>query len=257
MTEQTIVVTYWYAKQFKITTDVKEHEELSIKDDPYSGRMVKGGSITGEDETPYETVLRGDTSKNPIIMTPEKGYRIKSVIINGEQIEIKDLVKQDNSLELPYFTDVQEDKVIVVEYEKLPAVVQTQYLEEGTENQISEPTQIEGNLFDKYVTEPKDIEYYELVQEKYPQNNRGTMAEENTIVKYYYRKLPFNFKIEKEVESVTLNGDSGSKQVDLSNKKQAKVEIKYKDISSTNLEVTYKIMVTNTEKISGTARLLP
>ena len=73
------------------------------------------------------------------------------------------------------------------------------------------------------------------------------MTKEEIIVKYYYKKLTFNMKIEKEIEKVALNG----KNIEIKDNKDVKVEIKYKDIKDSNLEVFYKIKVTNTEKLPG------
>ena len=251
MTEEETKVTYWYTKEFKITTDVKEHDEVKKEETDEEEKIVsvKGGEISGEDENPYEMVARGKTSTKEIIMKPEDGYRIKEVIINEKTIEIAELVKEDKTIELPFFEDMQEDKHIVVEYEKIPAKVIIQYLEEGTEKPVSEEEIKEGYVNDKYITEPKEIPYYEFVEEKYPENNEGTMTEEDTIVKYYYKKLLFNMKIEKEIDKILLNGQN----VEVTDKNKAKVEIKYINIKETELEVSYKIKVTNTEKVEGKA----
>ena len=49
-------------KEFKITTDVNEIDG------------IKGGSISGENMNPYETVKYGENSTKEIVMTPEEGY---------------------------------------------------------------------------------------------------------------------------------------------------------------------------------------
>ena len=77
------------------------------------------------------------------------------------------------------------------------------------------------------------------------------MTEEDIIVKYYYRKLKFNMKIEKEISKITLNGKDIT--AELENNKYAKLEVEYKEIENTKIEVSYKIKVTNTEKVAGTA----
>ena len=270
MTKEPITVTYWYTKQFKITTDVKEHEEIveeeeSDNEGTQTTVMVKGGTITGEDEAPYEIVTRGENNKKEIVITPNQGYRIKELTINDEKLDTENLITQGKiTLPAETFKNIQEDKHIVVEFEKIPATVKVYHLEEETEKILyrteegTEYEQIQGHVNDKYKTKEKQIEYYELVQEKYPQNSQGTMEEQEIIVKYYYKKLPFNFKIEKELQTVKVNGSE--EKVQLINNKLAKLEIDYKDINNTNIEVTYKIKVTNTEQIEGTAlieELLP
>ena len=257
MTKETITITYWYTREFKITTDVKEHEEKIINSETGKEETlkVKGGSITGEDAESYEVVTRGKTSAKEIIIKPENGYRIKLLKINGKEIEIKDLVKEDNTIELPFFENMQEDKHIVVEFEKIPAKVIVKYLEEGTEKTVykteegKEYEEIEGFINDKYETKEKEIPYYELVKEKYPKNSNGSMTEKETEVKYYYKKLLFNMKVEKEIEKIILNGQN----VEVTDKNKQKLEIKYKDLNETKLKITYKIKVTNTEKVEGIA----
>ena len=250
MTEETITITYWYKKEVKITTYVKQHKESNLKEK--SGTiMVKGGSISGEDSNPYETLLIGKTNSKAINITPDSGYRIKDVTINGESIEIKDLVKEDKSMQLPLFENIQEDKAIIVEFEKIPSKVFVKYLEENTEKPVSKQEVIEGNVNDKYTSQEKEIEYYEFVKEKYPVNSEGLITEDEITVIYYYKKNSFNFKVEKEIEKITLNGQD----VKVTNKNKTKVEIKYKDINEIELEVVYKIKVTNTGKIEGKAIL--
>lgn len=250
MTEETITITYWYKKEVKITTYVKQHKESNLKEK--SGTiMVKGGSISGEDSNPYETLLIGKTNSKAINITPDSGYRIKDVTINGESIEIKDLVKEDKSMQLPLFENIQEDKAIIVEFEKIPSKVFVKYLEENTEKPVSKQEVIEGDVNDKYTSQEKEIEYYEFVKEKYPVNSEGLITEDEITVIYYYKKNSFNFKVEKEIEKITLNGQD----VKVTNKNKTKVEIKYKDINEIELEVVYKIKVTNTGKIEGKAIL--
>ncbi len=246
MTKEDIIIVYWYTKQYKIITDVKEHEEI---DEQGNVIKVKGGEISGEDENPYELVSRGENSVKEIVMKPEDGYMIKNVTINGEVLEIKELLKEDKTIKLPFFEDVREDKEVIVEYEKIPAKVIIQYLEEGTQKPVSKEEIKEGYVNNKYESKEREIEYYEFVKEKYPENSEGLMTEDDIIVKYYYRKALFNFKLEKEIESIILNGQS----IDVTNKNKAKLEIKYKNINETELEIGYKIKVTNTEKVEGTA----
>ena len=52
--ENTEVSYYYKLKEYKITTEVKEHDETDI-----GGNVskVKGGSVSGEGMTPYETVV--------------------------------------------------------------------------------------------------------------------------------------------------------------------------------------------------------
>jgi hypothetical protein len=84
MTKEPITVTYYYfTRYWRITTEVESHEETRDG----SSLMVKGGSISGEGETPYEFVVKGSSSTKQIVLTPENGYMIRNVTINGEELE--------------------------------------------------------------------------------------------------------------------------------------------------------------------------
>lgn len=279
MTENTIVIVYYYQKEYKITTDVIEHEELKEKgkidlivnkddsstddleeneDDKEEKILVKGGSISGEDELPYEIVLRGNNNAKVIEMKPEKGYRIKSAkIIDGEEeieLYIKNLVDKNGIIKLPesYFKNMQSDKHVIVEFEPIPVQVIAKYLEIDTEKQVSNSENGNGFIGDEYVTYIKNIELYELVEEKLPENAKGTANEEVIEVIYWYKKLPFNMKVTKEFASITVDGVESPIRED---NKFAKLEIANTQLDKVDIQVIYKITVTNTEKVAGKALL--
>ena len=89
-------------KEFKITTDVNEIDG------------IKGGSISGEDRSPYESVKYGDSSTKEIKMIPDENYEIIGITVNGE--EYKFTKNTDGSYTMPQFTNMTEDKHIVVTY---------------------------------------------------------------------------------------------------------------------------------------------
>ena len=89
-------------KKFKITTDVNEIDG------------IKGGSISGEDKIPYESVKYGDSSTKEIKMIPDENYEIIGITLNGE--EYKFTKNADGSYTMPQFTNMTEDKHIVVTY---------------------------------------------------------------------------------------------------------------------------------------------
>ena len=69
-----------------------------------------------------------------------------------------------------------EDKPKEVKYYYIrKADVEVKYLEEGTDKILSEHDIIKGHVGDKYKTEEKEIEGYELVKEKLPENAKGKM----------------------------------------------------------------------------------
>ena len=89
-------------KEFKITTDINEIDS------------IKGGSISGEKQMPYEKVKYGDSSTKEIRMVPEEGYEIIGITVNGE--EYKYTANADASYTMPAFTNMTEDKHVVVTY---------------------------------------------------------------------------------------------------------------------------------------------
>ena len=333
-----VTVVYYYTKQFKITTDVKEHLEDEVKsivdvvvekfEETITGSgtgnvtggngsstgetgnttegsgsstggtgnttegsgsstegtgntvegieettdsskipagkiLVKGGSITGEDETPYETVSRGETNTKQIEIIPNEGYRIKSlrIIDLGKEynLSVESMINAKGTIILPsaYFTNMQSDKHIVVEFEPIPSKVIVNYLdidtkEEETPTKVSKTENGNGYVNYDYKTHEKNVPFYELVKEELPKNAEGKLTKEDTIVNYWYKKLLFNMKLTKEFSSIKVNGEEVLKE----NNKFAKIDILNTKVADTNIIVKYKISVTNTEKVSGIATII-
>ena len=91
-----------YLKEFKITTKVQETNG------------VKGGTISGEGQTNYETVTYGNTNTKEIKIIPNSEYEITDISVNGEKIEFETL--EDGSYIMPQFVNIQENKNIVVTF---------------------------------------------------------------------------------------------------------------------------------------------
>ena len=89
-------------KEFKITTDVNEIDG------------IKGGSISGEDKKPYESVMYGDSSTKEIKMVPDENYEIINITVNGKEYKFTKNI--DGSYTMLQFTNMTEDKHIVVTY---------------------------------------------------------------------------------------------------------------------------------------------
>ena len=100
--EQQEVTIENYRKQYKITTDVQEIDN------------IKGGSISGEDAKAYERVKYGDNSTKEIVMTPDENYEIIGIMVNGEEWQYETL--EDGSYTMPQFENMTEDKHVVVTY---------------------------------------------------------------------------------------------------------------------------------------------
>ena len=89
-------------KQFKITTDIEEIDG------------IKGGSISGEDLASYEKVKYGDASSKEITMVPDENYEIIGITVNGKEYTYTKAA--DGSYTMPQFTNMTEDKHVVVKY---------------------------------------------------------------------------------------------------------------------------------------------
>lgn len=242
---------------------------------------VKGGTITGEDEQPYEIVARGKENNKEILLKPDEGYRIKYFIIydgteeiyinandavekNGKQVYITKynensektpyIIKEEENVLIPikYFRNTQSDKKIVVEYERITSKVIVNYKEKDSNVNIAKQEQGKGCINSEYKTHPKEIEYYKLIEEELPENAEGKFVKDDTTVTYLYRKLLFNMKVEKEFSSIEVNGVEKLG----SDKKLAKIDIANTKLSETNILVKYKIIVTNTEELAGKAKLI-
>ena len=91
-----------YRKEFKITTEVKEVDN------------IKGGTISGENEEIYEVVKYGDSNTKEIKMIPDDDYEILDISINDNKIDFT--VDENGVCILPILNDITEDKHIVVRY---------------------------------------------------------------------------------------------------------------------------------------------
>ena len=149
-------------------------------------------------------------------------------------------------------------------YEKIPAgKVVVKYLDIDTKEEITYKDEnneistygyeLEGFLGDDYTTETKEIPYYELVEEKLPQNKEGKYLENDQLVVYYYKKMLFNIGIEKTIKEAKINGQNINVK---DNTKLIKLEVKDKEIDSTEILVAYRLLVTNTEEVNGTAEIV-
>lgn len=200
--EDTIVTYYYKLKEYQIKTKIneitfKKYDEISNKEEVVT---VKGGTITGENEKPYETVIRGEDSQKDIKIKADSGYRIKSIKING--IDIKDTNigtstdEQDNSILLDKLTQVTEDQEIVVEFEPIQGTVTVNHFIKGTTKQIAleDGTLVEsesktGYVGNLYATQVKEDRATKYVYDSVDGDVSGRYTEEDKVVTYYYKEL--------------------------------------------------------------------
>ena len=219
-TKDGVVVTYYYkAKKVEVTTTVQTHKETNEMGEEVD---VAGGTISGQNQNPYETVIYGEDSKNDIVAIPDENYQVKQILINGEPLEFTP--EEDGTVILNKFTDMTEDKHVVVEFEKIPAKVIVHYYIEGTTDKVplqtggtAEDVTQTGVVGDIYATKPADNvnSMYELIST--PTNASGTMTKDTIEVIYYYKLkatsvLVHHYKentTEKLSNDVTMNGEVG------------------------------------------------
>ena len=197
----------------------------------------------------------GDDVAEEVVITGKEGdeYTTEAKDVPGydlvEEPEAKDGVLK-----------AEDDEVVY--YYRRPAKVVARYFdqESGKELEVEETTS--GYQNDEYVTEAKEVKYYELVAT--PGNASGKMTvkvtkdengkeivEDTTYVDYYYRKMIFNLKIDKTIASVSVNGAESVINGDL-----AKVEVYRKDMATAKVQIKYLIKVINDSELSGKATIM-
>ncbi len=148
-------------------------------------------------------------------------------------------------------------------YERIPSgKVLVKYVDKETNEEIIYKDEngaikeygyeIEGYVDDRYTTQEKKIPYYEYMEELAPTNKDGLFKEDNQTVVYYYRKLEFNFSVDKKIKEATINGEAQKVSKD---GKIMKLEIKSSKVSSAVVKVKYSIVVKNTGEIEGKATI--
>ena len=75
------------------------------------------------------------------------------------------------------------------------------YLEDGTNKELADEAQLEGNYGDPYNTEKKDIEGYTFV--KSTDNTSGTINQDETVVVYYYKSNIANLIVHHYIKGTT------------------------------------------------------
>ena len=213
MTEEEIVVNYYYEKRTKVTVEYID-------------------KLTGEKITEDE-VIEGHVGDE--YTTEEKNF------------DGYDLVEKPSNES----GEMTEDTIVVKYYYKRKTEVEVQYVEKNTNHQLAESDNIEGYVGDEYKTQPKDIPYYKLVGQT--ENTEGTMERDKITVIYYYEKQVFNLGIDKWVSNVNVNGiNQGGRNIN-NKDEIYKVDINRSKTETANIKITYKIRVTNKGELEGTA----
>ena len=208
-------------KSLKITTEVVKHDE--------SGAQVAGGNINGSEGTlEVESVTYGGNSTQEIKITPNAGYVVSSIKINGTEFTNYS-TNADGTITLPLFENVTEDKHITVEFSNTIATVEVNHYlwtqEDGlTTEKVKDSETLTGNVGEEYTSLPAtEIKYDIITNSDYygaslpeglngddyyiPDNYAGTfVAGQNESVNYYYKykeyTVTFNYYIEGTTQGV-------------------------------------------------------
>ena len=183
--EQQVLTIENNKKEYKITTEVEG----------------TGGSISGQGSTaenPYEIVKYGEDSTKDIVVTPEEGYKILKITINGEEINF--VPEEDGSVILDKFVNMTSDKHVVVQFSNTVSTVIVHHYKDGTTDKLAEDETLTGEIGTNYTTAPKDIADYEVVIEKLPSNASGQYTADVQEVIYYYKQTPVKFIVHHYLE---------------------------------------------------------
>lgn len=153
-------------KRVKITTEVKG----------------SGGTISGQDDSPYEEVIYDNNSVKEIKAVPESGYKVVKITVNDKEIDFSE--NADGTVTLSKFIEMKEDKHVVVEFSNSVSSIEVNHYlwkeDTGvTTTKVADSSTKNGNINDSYTTEPRfDIEY-EIVTNK---DFYGNLTSESQVI---------------------------------------------------------------------------
>ena len=171
-----------------ITEDKEVVVEFSRIEYEITTEVVNGhGQISGMDEDVLETVYHGDDSKEDIVITPDYGYEIKSLKVNGVEQEIPDDITYPYTLDK--FRNVESNIHIEVEFKRIEAKVVTSY--KDTKGQTILPDEvIDTYIGETYTTNSKQDELDKYVLVEIQGDTTGIVDEEEIHVTYVYEYRP-------------------------------------------------------------------
>ena len=189
-------------KVFNITTDVNEIDG------------VKGGSISGEDENPYEQVKYGDNSTKEIIMTPDSDYEIVNITVNGEDYQFEE--NTDGTFTMPQFTNVTENIHVEVTYIQKDHKLVISKLDEHTGEALS------GARFK--LTQIESVDRSSLYETTVTTDEEGKAIVQLPFGTYEITEIEAPYGYETIEEPITLEFTSdGEHEIAIQNKELQKV----------------------------------
>ena len=123
------------------------------------------------------------------------------------------------------------------------------YLDKETNAELLPTETMKQRIGTRYATNGKEVQYYKL--DGTPLNAEGTVNSGVTEVIYYYEKQNFNIQTDKTISELYVNGEE--QKLSDTNKNIFQVSIHRKDIPNAELKIKYKIVITNSGEIPGTA----
>lgn len=150
-----------------------------------------------------------------------------------------------------YYEKVQSGTVTAI-YVDTDTNEEIKYIDADTKEEKTYKEEIKGYIGDKYITKAKEIPYYAIVEDKIPENAEGIYGTEDVLVTYYYKKLPFNISVDKNLTKIELNGE----KQEVINGKINKVEIPVGRVSDSTLKLEYSIKVSNTGEVEGSTEVI-
>ena len=205
----------WYYKFGIIVPESDPVSEIDVKNSwkkyAIKGKSAYGGNITDVAQTDYngkklEYVEIYSDSKKDIKITPDTGFKISKVLVNGEEIPLE--LNSDGSMDLPKFKNVTEDKVIQAQFSNTISYVRVNHYKKDTNEKIADTEVLIGNYNVNYATTPVIVEGYELernVSGEFvkPENASGQFKTTDIEVNYYYQPKQVDVITSYELENGT------------------------------------------------------
>ena len=169
----------------------------------------------------------------------------------GEEYHTTPPENVDNDYELikvdgdPDGIITQEPKTVSYIYKKKNGKVIVKYVDKDSNKKLYDDEVIEGKIGDKVNIKPKEVPYYNLVEE--PKDIEITSKEQ--IVTYSYKKKIFNMEVYKTVKDGSIDGE----QRTFANGKFTKLDIPVKKVNNSKVKIRYSVKVKNTGEIKGSA----
>ena len=204
-----------YYKFGIIIPETEPQSEIEVKNNwrkyAIKGNPSYGGSITDVAQTDYngkklEDVEIYSDSKKDIKITPDTGFKISKVLVNGEEIPLE--LNSDGSMDLPKFKNVTEDKFIEAQFSNTISYVRVNHYKKDTNEKIADSEILTGNYNSDYSTEPAIVSGYELEKDTSgnfvkPENASGQFKTTDIEVNYYYQPKQVDVITSYELENGT------------------------------------------------------